>query len=150
MTLFCISFTVVLEDMAFFPMNFLPPYYSGTTLTLSCTALVFQVVDKDIDVVINFSYNQNGMSIDNDPRVTVNDMAKFDLPDSKIMYQSQIVICPLAQNYDIGPWTCNATSSSSNPFIDLVSFPDEFVLNKEAHPGRKVTYVYKYMHMKLN
>ena len=133
----CISSTVVLKDTMFFPMSEVPPFYSGTMLTLLCMTTASSTLEQDTDVIINFSYERDGMSVHNDPRITVRDLGKMNLPPDKIIPVSQITISPLVQSNDVGNWTCTATSSSANSFVDPASFTDIFIINKKDHPGKK-------------
>lgn len=103
---------------------------------------VLRLVDEYIDFMthVDVSYQRNGISTSNDTRVTATGIKKLDSSsdDMYSVYQSQITTSPLVQSYDVGEWTCPATSA--NPFITVSPDSDfaSFALADEEDYRKKV------------
>ena len=115
----------------------LPPFYSGTELNLQCTSTIPVIEDKNLTYTLDMMYEHNRTELPNNAtRVTIEPFAMMD-DTSSVRF---LTISPLVQSYDIGQWTCAATTSSAHPFIEPTTFYDHFSISTDAVSGKQITY----------
>ena len=116
-----------------------PPFYSGTEFIMICAVMISSEVDKDIELITTVSYERDGTTIFNGPRITFSDLQNMGLLNGVISYQSSVTISPLVQAYDTGRWTCQVNMSSEMPFIIPSFFSTEYEIKEEPEISGKKT-----------
>ena len=116
-----------------------PPFFTGTPITLTCDVHVPLSLSTEINfsVMIEQSYEKDGMRVSSDGRVTIRELVDFGSVGNTELYRSSITISPLVRTSDTGQWTCRVTLSSNNTFILSSSFSDDYQFNEVEPPGKR-------------
>ena len=100
--------------------------YTGTTLTLNCTAELSQSIDTG--VTISGVWRRSGELLTSDGRTLVLDSVGIGF------YSSSVEFSPLSGTIDSGDYTCtiSVTPDPSTPFILMSTASDDLTLNVEG------------------
>ena len=85
-----------------------PPYFAGSTLTLTCEAMASSLIDVSINTVLSWTRNEEVISADN--RVTITQATS-----STTEYQSILTITQLNHEKDTGSYQCSALFEPVSP-----------------------------------
>ena len=130
--------TVSMVTVNFYPLAS-PPFFTGTSITLTCDVHVPLSISTEINVsvMIEQSYEKDGVRVSSGGRVTTRDLVDFGSVGDTELYRSSITISPLVRTSDTGQWTCRVTLSSDNTFIVSDSFSDNYDFNEVEPPGKR-------------
>lgn len=96
------------------------PLDPGTSLTLTCTAVIGDAVNVSLAVAMGWRRNGSSLSSLASPATSVTDLQQTAIPNGTV-YERTLVINPLLAGEDGGEYTCTVTVSSGESLVDPVT-----------------------------